>query len=259
MMKVFYLFGLTSLLLVSCSHDDDILQSTTNSGILLQKQIEIVGNQSSTSNFDYNGHKIISQTDSVKSFTYEYTNNLITKITFQAFDHPDHKREQILQYNTNNELVQMIELYHYGPNAPTGFKSVYAHNSDNTISYNQFKGDLNNQEIPNGSGIYFLNQEGEVAEQKQFSTNGILSFAVNFTYDAKNAPFSNVIGYDKLFYKNEGKRRNITSIFMDNENDPIEVVNNYGYNNDNFPTNLIIDHIDSNGSIQTKSVQYIYN
>ena len=261
MKNAIYLFGFISLLIVSCTNDNDIITPlSSDSNVLLQQKIEIVNGESSTSNFDYLGFKINNQTDPVKSFTYEYVGDLISKITFQAFDDINHKKEQLLQYDNINRLSQVIELYHYGPNAPLGYKNVYTHNNDNTISFNQFKGDLIMQEIPNGSGKYFLNENGEVDKFEQYNTNGDLSISVNFFYDTKNAPMKNVKGFDKLFFVNEGKNHNITSLTINSEGSPeIQAVYTFEYNSDDFPENQTITHISENDIIINKSIQYVYN
>lgn len=253
------LFGFISLLFVSCTNDS-ITPLPSDFNVLLHKKIEIVNGESSTSNFDYSGLKINNQTDPVKSFTYEYTGNLISKITFQAFDDVKHKKEQLLQYDSNNRLSQLMELYHYGPNAPIGYKNVYTHNNDNTISYNQFKGDLITQEIPNGSGKYFLNQDGEVDKLEQYNTNGDILISMNFFYDTKKAPMKNVTGYDKLFFLNEGKIHNITSLTIKSEGSPeIQAVYTFEYNSDDYPESQTITHTSEGDIIMNKSIQYMYN
>lgn len=258
MKKLLYLFTAAGLL-SACSESDDTTPTPENTGLLLQQQIETVGEQSGTSAFGYNGYKITSQTDDVKSFTYEYTGNLITKITFQAFDHVDHKREQLLQYDAGGNLVQMVELYHYGPNAPSAYRSVYTHHANQTITYEQFKGDFSSQEIPNGSGTYFLNPQGDVTKITQYNTNGDLSLTLDMTHDTKKTPFGNVAGYDKLFYINDGKTHNITQIILVNQSETIEVTNTYEYNQEDYPVHLTVVHQNSSGPSSTKTIQYIYN
>ena len=265
MKKVCYLFGFFSLLLfVSCSKSDDIIDtSSLDSDLLLQKQIEIVGDDVGVSEFKYDGYKIISQTYDTKLFTYEYTGDLITKITlsFEGANGKTQTREQLFQYNENNTLSQVTELYHYDdPYAPIGFKVVYTHNPDNTISFNEFTGDLIAQNTPNGSGVYFFNQDGEVSKYEKYSGDGTVSLSVDFSYDTKKAPLGNVTGYDKLFYINVGKKHNITfnTIDYNNKDSQIQITYDYEYNDAGYPVNLSVTHLSEDSLLVNKSVQYIY-
>src|SRR5690606_7736579 len=250
--------GIVTSLFISCSDENGDNQSPDDNTLLVQ-MTETVGSDSSTSTFEYNGNKIVSQTDDVKSISYEYTGNLITKRTFQAFDSPDHKSEQIYQYSANNQLSQVVELFYYGPNAPQGFKYVFTNNGNNTISYNKYQGDLVNQDNYVGSGTYHFNADGEVQQIVQNDINAVAVATINFTYDTHHAPFSNVVGYDKLFYINDGKHRNIISITTEVDDDALSTTHAYLYNADDYPSDLEITFTENDGTPSTKTVEYFYN
>lgn len=266
MKKVFLLSAVAMFFLVSCQPEDiepnqnGNEEPNQNEDVLLKELTTITNGSSSTAHFEYDGHKFISKTDDVKSFTYEYTGNLITKRTFQAFDHPDHKYEQYYQYNSNDDISQMIQLWYYGPNSPRGEKYVYTYNSNNTISYEKYEGSLDEQNTLAGQGTYYLDSENEVYKFEQKDINGNIILSVTHNFDQKKSPYKNITGYNKLFHLNgEENSNNLLSTEMVSANNTVSTFFEYEYNDDDYPVNLeytITSDSEEQGEVITNYVYY---
>lgn len=268
MRKLIYFGVFTSLLLASCQPEefepnqtDDDITTLSNEDVLLKELIMLTEDGPSTAYFEYEGKKIISKTyPDVKSFTYEYTGDLITKITFQSFDSPDHKYEQYYQYDGNNRVSQMTQLTYYGPNSPKGDKYVFTHNSDNTISYEKYTGTLTEQEDYIEQGTYYLNSDNEVYKYEQNNTDGEFILKVNYTFDMKKSPYKNIVGYSKLFYLNGAENsQNLLTTEMESANGTT-VINymEYEYNEDEYPISSEMTITSDSEPYGTNSYQYVY-
>lgn len=251
----FLLFSIITLLFVSCSDEN-----TESNNILLKRMTETVDSNTSTSVFKYKGDKIVNQVDDVKSFTYEYAGNLIAKRTFQVLDTPNHKSEQMYQYDSNNRLSQMVELHYYGPGAPSGRKTIYTYHSDNTISYVEYKGTLETQNTQISTGTYYLDEIGEVSQLEKKDNEGEVIMTIDFIYDSNSNPFKNVIGYDKLFHLNKGKNHNVVSVTTSTDTDTSSNVSySYEYDDNDYPTGTTITFPENTtvGS-NIKEIAYFY-
>ncbi|HSD15455.1 MAG TPA: hypothetical protein VLB74_12460 [Flavobacterium sp.] len=262
-MKKLFLLITATLVFTACSNDSQNTENTPQDEVLLQRTVETVGEEVSTRIYQYNGHKIVSETWESGSFAYEYTGDLITKIIFQVVGEPTPRYEQIFSYDVNSKLSQVVQLYY--PNS-TAIKWDFTHNADQTVSFDKYTGDFDTQNVFERSGKYFFNGNNEVSKIEEYVND--LTIKIEFAYDAHNAPFKNVTGYDKLFYLNTNKINNkvLTKLYNPHQNELgeleyeiVEIPSAFQYNEDNYPTDALITFPENSGSsVSSKTVQFFY-
>lgn len=143
-----------------------------------------------------------------------------------------------------------------------GLKIEYTHNTNGTITYQQYKGDSNTQDEIDYNGTisnnrYIENTINQLTLEPQIITN-------TFTYDNKNNPFKNIIGYSKIYFSESDEALNynnnlLTKTRQIDSETPEEIENitiTYGIGNYlNYPTKLI--HNDSTGFEEyTEDIEY---
>lgn len=226
MKKILCLFGALSLLLTSCSSDD-----SSSSTVLLKKEISTDSDGDKvTTDYKYDGNKIVSATvqGSTTGIYFTYTGDLITKMEFKY----EGVVEQVnkYEYDSNNKLINFIRVE---PLEKMGSKEVYAYNSDGSISITAYSGTDLAQTTADGTGkITFVN--GEI--NKIALTYGPTR---TYTYDDKNNPFKNVLGYDKISFVDgeaSGILHNILSVKIGTEVTEVYVLT---YNGDNYPVKSV--------------------
>ncbi|MWB95114.1 hypothetical protein GON26_12145 [Flavobacterium sp. GA093] len=245
MKKILCLFGALALILTSCSSDDS---SDDNGTVLLKKSITTDSEgEKLTRTYKYDGNKIVSMTNDSgeEGLYYTYTGNLITKIEFKF---PDGTLEQVntYEYDSKDRLVTFIRSE---PLDELGSKEVYTYNADGTVSVKHYSGDHESQTGLNGEGtIYFSN--GEVS--KILISNGT---SRSYTYDDKNNPMKNVLGYDKIAFEDSEASGVLHNILTETDLDYDELESSYSftYNSDNYPTNSI-----ENEDGETATVEFFY-
>lgn len=210
MKKILCFFTVLTLVLSSCSSDDDgrdtvpvteiITKPITEPIIEPKKENQFLPKKTIrtdedglilTTIYTYNGNKIISGIeDSGEGIHYIYTGDLITK----------------LEYILANGTVEQVDSYEYDskgklttfkridPIENLGNKEVYTYNADGSVAVVEYIGDSKTQTRENATSIItFLN--GEVSEIT--STN---SPNFKYTYDTKNNPIKNILGMDKITF-----------------------------------------------------------
>jgi len=75
---------------------------------------------------------------------------------------------------------------HLTPNEMMGFKWEYSYNSDNTYTGTYYSGDFDVQETPEGTDLFFIGDNGEIASRETTGSQGNRTTAL--TYDDKNNP-----------------------------------------------------------------------
>lgn len=252
MKKLIFLFSVVVLILSSCSKSDNTQQNENplidTSNILIKKIIETVSGVSVTSTFTYNGKKLVSISNSNNTIAnYTYTGDLITGLDF--YSGATLSQKDTYTYNANNQITTYIRL-NYGVNA--GNKIVFTHNSDGTISFIEYFGDLTTQTTLNESGkLFFLN--GEIIKVERYvGTTTTLSSTTNYAYDDKNHPFKNILGYDKTSFLN-GNPKGISHNFLSRTSSSQSSTFNYTYDTNGFPINETKTY---SGNSSTK--QYFY-
>lgn len=217
-----------ALVLNSCdsSSDDD---GGSAGVVLLKKTIETdsEGNVV-TSIASYNGAKIDKITatgDFLIDFTY--TGDLITKEEYS-------QGGEVFQINnytyTDGKIATFTRIE---PLDDLGYKEVFTHNNDGTISVAVFIGDAASQTMANGTSTITI-ANGEVTS---ITTSG---FGVDhtYTYDTKNHPFKNVIGYAKISYVDGEASGMLKNITLD-ESDFGDVSTTYTYFANQYPETAV--------------------
>jgi hypothetical protein len=179
-----------ALLFASCSSDSDS-DSASTSGILLQKIIRQNENGTTTTmTYVYNGKKMLTFGDGTISYKVFYNGNLVTKI--ESYNLNNLMSIFYFTYDSSEKLVQ-YKLD--SPNLLRVWRNTYVYNNDNTISvsqYDAFDGGTETLQTQK----YFLDSEGEIIRIEKY--NGTNTAITLYTYDTKNNPFRNVVGFDKL-------------------------------------------------------------
>jgi hypothetical protein len=258
MKKLLCLFAFSAVFLTSCSSSDNSSTPVTESDVLVTKTVETYANDNSTitTNYTYNGKKIVSSSDSDGFYeNYTYTGDLITNV--KVYDDTDTLiLEEFLTYNASGQLVNYLSK-DFENN--TGRKEVFVHNNNNTVSYSVYKGNNSTQTTLYETGtIYLTNGEVSQIETAVLSP----SYTANrvYTYDTKNNPFKNITGGDKINFINIeaiGVSRNIltdtyTSSFPTSE----MFTTTYTYNSLNFP--LTESEIEGTDPSTVVTTQYTY-
>lgn len=246
MKKILSLFSaITLVLLSSCSNEEAPSDSSGTDGVLVKKTIETLSDGSKiTTNFTYDGNKIISWVDDSGEVNmyYTYTGDLITKIVFK---YPNGTIDQVntYGYDSNNRLVTFVRSE---PNWGDT-KESYVYNTDGTVSI--YYGDYKPQSgvSPNGT-ITFAN--GEVFSIKTSTTNK------QFAYDDKNNPAKNILGMNRIPFGDSealgGILHNQVSE-KDVTNNKITATSVYTYNSAGYP----IKSVDTDGGVTT-TTEYFY-
>lgn len=259
MKKLLCLFAFSAVLLSSCSSSDSSSTPLTESDVLVTKTVEHYANDNSTvtTNFTYNGKKIVSSVDTDGfTETYTYTGDLISSI--KEYDDTNTLLvEEMFTYNGSGQLVTYL-LKDFDTNHWR--KELFVHNSNNTISYMVYKGDNVEQTNLTETGTIHLTN-GEVAQIDFNLISPSITGARIYTYDTKNNPYKNITGVDKINFVNEeaiGVSHNIltdhyTSTFPTDE----MYTTTYTYNSLNFP--LTESEFDSTGTAPSVTTEYTYN
>ncbi|MGL2966381.1 hypothetical protein [Flavobacterium sp. XGLA_31] len=247
MKKLLMLTVLSSLLFASCSSSDS--SPMTENDVLMTKTITYHnGTPVVTSTFDYEGKKIKKGTASNGYYqNFFYTGDLLTKVEY--YDDSDVLiYRETYAYNDNNQLttytwLELTDNY--------GSKEIYTHNGNGTISVNKYYGNLTEQNNFSDSGtIYFTNGDVSMIDMN-------LGGMDTYGYDAKNSPFKNVTGVDKINFTDGDPIGVFHNIVTETHEDGSSstITNTYTYNGQNFP----LTRTSNGGSGSTDVVEYFYN
>jgi hypothetical protein len=259
MKKLISLTFVLSLFILSCSSNDS--QDNTAPGpVLVRKTITTSSQGTVTTNINYNGNKIVNATSSNGEETkYYYTGDLITKT--ETYSNNVLFRSVLYSYNSQNELISGVELNH---NTNYGTKTILTYNSNGTISYNMYDGDLISQTWLWGTYTATLTN-GEITSFKDENTN----FVETCIYDLKNTTMKNVLGTEKLSnsigsgtYRNiGGKFHNLVEQKTTPQTGNQYIFRNiqYTYNSDDYPITGSRTTYTSNGAITAViNISYFY-
>lgn len=259
--KRLFLIIVITFLFNSCSNEDD-QNENQNINSVLPKKIEIIvssTNETTIIDYEYFENKIIKETrlsdnNNIKNvFTYYYTNNLITKVdesvryTLNVSNNRDYTYN--FYYNAQENLAQDNRIYLN--NTPPLTSTTYYTYSNNTISYSNKIATL-------------------TSDLKKIVSLSDNYYNINYTYnyDDKNNPFKNIVGYNKLtvgvnfsvylssiyhfeFYGSHFSPTNLIEGKKQAQNGTqyTELLNQYIYNSDNYPTKITSNYYNPDGSI----------
>jgi hypothetical protein len=192
MKKLLYLFCASSLVLVSCSKDDDKSDAATSTLVKKVVYTDIDGSVE-TNQFTYDGNKIVSIVSSDGSKTnYTYTGNVITKIV-----NTDEKGilDSAYEYTYNNGKIatssSIVE------DLDNNYKTTYTHNADGTVSFSENKINKTTGEVIVGYSVGKYTFNGGNLIRNEYTTEGD-KYLDTFDFDAKNNPLKNVTGMSLL-------------------------------------------------------------
>lgn len=256
MKKLLCLLSFAALLMSSCSSGDSSSTPATETDVLVTKTVESYsnGDPSITTNFTYNGKKIVGVSDSDGYYDqFFYTGNLITNV--KHYDSDDIlQEEETFTYNSSGDLVTYLIVESQLDN---GHKETYVHNSNGTISVSSYSGSATVQNNLSTTGlVYFVN--GEVSKYET-SIGASLESTTLYTYDTKNNPYKNITGYDKIAFidsESNGFSHNVLTQNMNSTGFDESYTSVYTYNTLNYPLTQV-ETDNSDGS--TTSTQYTYN
>jgi hypothetical protein len=257
MKKIISLAFVLSLFILSCSSDDS-QDNSTPGPVLLRRTVTTNSQGTQTTNLNYDGNKIVSATygDGIQKFYY--TGDLITK--WEIYSNNLLISTRILSYNSQNNLSSTIELNHVNNQ---GYRSSLTYNSNGTITYNMYAGNLTTQTGLYGTFTATL-VNSEITLLKNESNNTIYTP----TYDSKNHFMKNVLGYSKTRVDlGSGTYRNLRGVFQNltelkitpqsgsqYTNETIQLT----YNTDNFPISGTSRIYSSTGALISTESSLLY-
>jgi len=236
--------------LASCSTDefDPEVTTTTDAtdtaklnpnGTYLKRTIATTnaGGSVTTSDYLYEGSKLAKVTSSDGTYvTYAYTGNYITERDFYYSNVLNTK--ELFTYNTSGQLINYRRV---NPSNTVLYTSVFQYNSDGTITISGYRGSTITQtaQIVNRK-VFFVNGQVNKIENYIVSNGAAVTEVLNYTFDTKNSPYKDILGFDKLTYYDmalNGSARNVTGIttvgatLANSGNDVVQ----YTYNAQNYP------------------------
>lgn len=245
------LLSAVALVFVSCSKDDS---SDSSSSILVKKITEFENGSPITRTVQYNGNKVVSITEedgSQRKFTY--TGNQITKI--EEFDVDGLADGAVVYGYTNGLMTSYVEKYDDLYN----HKTKYTHNNDGTVSYEQFKVNIETgiEEKYGQTGTLTFRDGNLIKAERSYSNFNSVEI---YEYDAKNSPLKNVVGWNLLLddepANNNITKRTYTSGSGDNIHTDISTYE-YIYDVNNFPIEKLAK-FPNGDSFSTETVKYEY-
>lgn len=250
MKKIALVFSVLFLILTSCTSNSEDTITIDQDSVLVRRYTYGRNDQNITTNLIYNGNKVVStNSNDGMSEKFTYSGNLITKI--EHFFYDDLDQRNIYAYNSDGKLETFISL---APTMGNGKKVTFVNNSDGTTSYSKFIGNLTSQTTLQETGkIFYTN--GEITKIESIS--GTMTIIQNFTYDEKNNPFKNCIGFSAISFANfqvNGKSRNVLTYSSSLTLNNFSATYSYTYDNNNFPISVLIE----SGNFSSSVNQFFY-
>lgn len=230
--------------ITSCSGDDNATETTQPDNLLLKKTVTLSpSGETSTNFYTYEGNKLVSILDNNGLGTqFTYTGNLIT---YTKRTDSNSETETTLEYNNNNQKTKIMnhgKLIIDNTVYEQWKKQIFSYNEDGSVSVTTSVAHQENDwTLPSTEII-------------TYTGNSIIYLTTTITYDDKNHPMKNVIGYEEY---------TMPYNFLHNIlNMNIEGVGyadySYTYNTNSYPVTLsnVIHFQDQ--SPNTTEVQYFY-
>lgn len=250
MKRLSLILGIMTMgILASCSTDEFDTEVTppdgmenaklNPKGVLLKRTTATTNGGSSvtTSDYVYDGSKLLKVTSSDGTHViYTYSGNLITERAFYYNNALNTK--EIFEYNSAGKLSNYRRV---NPSNTVLYRAVYQYNSDGTVTISGYKGSTTTQsaQIVNRK-VFVSNGQVNKIENYTVSNGSAVTEILNYSFDTKNSPFKDILGFDKLTYYDtalNGNARNVTGIttsgasLANSGNDVVQ----YTYNAQNYP------------------------
>lgn len=242
------LFSFLVLLFTSCSNDSE----SNNDSILIKKIVSVSNGSSNTTNFFYDGNKLTSIQVGTVNLNYTYLDNNI--INIKRNNGSFFESETIFEYDNQERIISELYIDNFNDFSE---RTVYEYQADNTIAYQKYFGDAFSQPNIGNSGVIYNTNLGETYKIEQFSQGQLFRKSV-WTYDTKNNPLKNIVGFNKQPL-HAGKFHNyLTSDLYQN----FELVSNstfeYSYNGNDFPIQCIQNLYHNAALSSTVEINYFY-
>lgn len=243
MKKLLLLFSALTLLLTSCSNDDN--DSSTEDTSILPKTIsyiypDVMLGTNSTSTITYSENKIVSIVDEDSKTIFTYDGNLITKQVQFDVDSKgvETKDTEVLYAYENGKLKTRILKESFNTDYPNGeyiYKTVYTHTSANLVSYINYYVNVDTQAETKSSEGSLTFKDGNLVKEQYKQTSG--SSTRIYEYDTKNNPLKNVTGFNLLLSEISefGKNNSIKISISSGNSAPTDYLTTYTYNDKGYP------------------------
>lgn len=267
MKKNLYSFILLSLLLTSCSNNDNTSSSQDN--LVFPKTITLTypnfPQVYSKSTITYDGNKIVTIVDAISITKFTYDGNKITKQEEYNIktQNTETLTKRIVYEYENGKLKTRIAISNFDSSHPEGNfirKQVYTYRTDGVISYSQI--DVNTQtkaETKRGD-VNLTYKLGNLIRLEEINVDSSIPNTIFvFEYDNKNNPLKNILGFDLLYDEvSEYGINNKTKTTVKNRISTTEAVYNSSciYNSDNYLTKII--SFTSDGKTPEYQTEYTY-
>lgn len=284
MKKINLILGILIFVLSSCSSDSgETGTPVTPSTILVKKIIELDndGKEMSTTDFVYNGNKIVSEVIVKKDLSvvgnigflyqykteYTYTGNLITSVKVKnIFANQDKLVLKIdFLYDSNENLTSSTREQYFD-----SFKGVlrlaYGKLDANTVDCRMYFSDSRDNvetQIWEGKFSYDINKNLIKSE----SLDAKLLFG-SFEYDSKSNPKKGVLGLNKIMFQEVPPLYNVSTlryhlhkfnnVLKSNIMGSFPKFNQYSYNADGYPIEMKGYYIYNGNNIHDVTFQYFY-
>ncbi len=247
MKKIALVFSVLFLILTSCSSDDE--NNSNQNLILLKKSISTSSSGNvRTTDYIYEGNKIVSATTNTFKVNYFYTNDLISKIEFTYNQIVSNR--VILTYDNSQKLIEKTAT----SDSQQVVKEIFQHNSDGTISSTAT---VTSQDFDpvTFSSKYFIGSNGEIAKHEVYQNNG--TKITTYQYDSKNNLFKNVLNMKKLL-NHDSNIFNCTS-YQTSENGVVSssTTSQFTYYSNDFPITNTTTNVNGSSS-DNFTIQHFY-
>ena len=254
---------------ISCSSNDD-----ENSPPDPVEETPILPTKTFSSNdnpatIKYNGNKILESTSVDGKFVYEYTGNLITKITeYNAAGTKDGTTD--FTYS-NDKLIKVVYV-------ATGFSETisYSYPTANTINATDTRNStfMGSPIVNKDVTTYTLNNGNVISDETTYYHNNALAgkLSVTYTYDDKNTASKNILGFDKIMIYNFAHVDENTScsnnLLIKNQTNAqvgysvskYKNVNSITYSAAGYPTQIITNQYNESNQLNSTSTDFFeYN
>ncbi|GGA81602.1 hypothetical protein GCM10008015_22970 [Flavobacterium palustre] len=251
--RIFFFITIVAVLFSSCSNEKEV------KGKNFVKIIESTENGiSENSVFTYNQNQLLSSDNSKERIDYTYTDGLITKI---------------VKYNKQNQLSVTLQ-YTYQEDklikviSSDDYVIYYTHQNSETILYEKYKINTQNQEQKVQHGTLFFKNKNLIKIERTFDNvdEGVLSTSkTTYEYDTYNNPYYAILGYSQLLDNASLISKNnvvltVVETKVVNGGEVITSANLYPttfkYDADNYPTEQVSESSVSNPNYL--KIQYLY-
>jgi hypothetical protein len=278
--------GLIVLLLVlsSCSSDSGENDTpATPSTVLVKKIIELdkEGKEMSTTDFVYNGNKIVSEVIAKKDLSvignigflytykteYTYTGNLITSIKVKNIGANQDKLvlKTDFFYDSNEDLISSTREQYFDT-----FKAilrvVYTKINTTSVNCKMYSSDSrDNIETMIWEGKFSFDTNKNLVKSESFDASLLFG---SFEYDTKSNPKKGILGLDKIVFQEIPPLYNVSAlryhlhrfnnVLKSNISGSFPRYNQYTYNANGYPSEMKEFYIYNGNNIHDVTFQYLY-